>query len=228
MTVSRLVVLLAASALLAACDRASPPAPPVDGTPAVPPGGAIAEKKDVFTVVMVGDSLTAGFGLAAADALPVRLEAALRAEGRNVAIVNAGVSGDTTKDALGRFDWAISDKPNAVLIALGGNDLLRGVAPAETEKNLRAMIEAAKEKGVKVALAGMKAPGNYGAEYRAAFNAIYPRLAAAYEIPLYPFLLDGVATDAALNQKDGIHPNPKGVATIVSRLAPFVAALSTP
>lgn len=145
--------------------------------------------------------------------------------GSNVTIVNAGVSGDTAADALARFDWGFAGEADGVLIALGGNDLLKGVDPEVTEENLRAIIVKAKARGLLVLLAGMRAPGNYGDDFRSAFDAIYPRLAREEGVAFYPFLLDGVGGEAALNQRDGIHPNPQGVAVIAGKLAPFIAGV---
>jgi acyl-CoA thioesterase-1 len=173
-------------------------------------------------LAILGDSLTAGFGLTPEQALPARLEAALRAEGRNVTVVNDGVSGDTSAGGLDRVEWSLGDKPDIVMIELGANDALRAVDPATTEHNLSAIIEKLKAAGVTVWLAGMMAPRNLGPDYVAAFDGLYKRLAEKYEVPLYPFLLDGVAQDPSLNQADGLHPNARGVEIIVQRLLPFV------
>ncbi|MBS0518566.1 MAG: arylesterase [Proteobacteria bacterium] len=173
-------------------------------------------------LAILGDSLAAGYGLAPEQAFPVRLQAALKAEGRNVTILNNGVSGDTSAGGLDRLDWMLGDKPDIVMVELGANDALRGIDPASTERNLSAIIEKLKAAGVTVWLAGMMAPRNFGPDYVAAFDGIYRRLADKYQVPLYPFLLDGVAQDAALNQADGLHPNTQGVAVIVRRLLPFV------
>lgn len=173
-------------------------------------------------IAMLGDSITAGYGLKPQEALPVKLEAALKAAGRDIAVVNHGVSGDTTAGGLARVDWMMGDKPRLVLVALGGNDALRGTDPAETERNLDAIITRLKAEGAAVMLFGMAAPRNYGPEYTKAFDGLYPRLAEKHKIPLYPFLLDGVAMERELNQADGIHPNIKGVETLVARIAPAV------
>jgi acyl-CoA thioesterase-1 len=173
-------------------------------------------------IAMLGDSITAGYGLAPREALPVKLEAALKAAGRDVAIVNHGVSGDTTAGGLARLDWMMGDKPRLVLVALGANDALRGTDPAETERNLDAIIAKLKAEGAAVMLFGMAAPRNYGPEYTKAFDGLYPRLAEKHRIPLYPFLLDGVAMERELNQADGIHPNIKGVEVLVARIAPAI------
>lgn len=181
-----------------------------------------AAAADPVRLMILGDSLTAGYGLPAEDAFPARLEAALDEEGRPVEVLNAGVSGDTTAGGLARLDWALAEEPTHVLVELGANDGLRGLDPAMTERNLDAIIRRLQEAGVKVMLAGMYAPPNLGREYGEAFNGIYPRLAEKYDIPLYPFFLEGVATMAELNQGDGIHPNARGVEVLVENIAPAV------
>lgn len=173
-------------------------------------------------LAILGDSLAAGYGVSPAQAMPARLEAALKNAGRNVTIVNHGVSGDTTAGGLERIDWMMADKPDIVIVELGGNDVLRGTDPATTERNLDGIITKLKAAGVTVWLAGMLAPRNYGSEYAQQFDGIYKRLADKHDVALYPFFLDGVAADPALNQPDGIHPNPKGVDVIVERILPFV------
>ncbi len=179
-------------------------------------------RAQTLRIAMLGDSITAGYGLKPQEALPVKLEAALKAAGRDIAVVNHGVSGDTTAGGLARLDWMMGDKPRLVLVALGGNDALRGTDPAETERNLDAIIAKLKAEGAAVMLFGMAAPRNYGPEYTKAFDGLYPRLAEKHKIPLYPFLLDGVAMERELNQADGIHPNVKGVDILVTRIAPAV------
>ena len=173
-------------------------------------------------LVVLGDSLAAGLGVKPEQSFPSRLETALKAQGRNVTILNQGVSGDTTAGGLDRVDWLLSDKPDIVLIELGANDALRGTDPAVAERNLSAIIEKLKTAGTAVWLAGMMAPRNFGPEYVAAFDGLYKRLADKYQVPLYPFILDGVAQDSALNQADGLHPNVKGAQIIADRLLPFV------
>ena len=172
-----------------------------------------------------GDSLTAGYGLAPEQAFPVRLEAALRRQGIEVRVVNAGVSGDTTAGGLARLDWALADKPDLVILALGANDALRGIAPATVRDNLDKMIRKIEANGAKVLLIGMLAPPNWGAEYESAFDRIFPDLAKAHNVQLYPFFLQGVAMKPELNQPDGLHPNERGVAVLVDRLAPVIARL---
>ena len=173
-------------------------------------------------LAFLGDSLTAGYGVSPAQAIPARLEAALKAQGRNVTVLNHGVSGDTAAGGLARVDWMLGDKPDIVLVELGANDALRGSDPAQAERNLDEIITKLKAANVTVWLAGMLAPRNFGPEYAASFDGMYKRLADKHGVPLYPFLLDGVAQDPALNQADGIHPNVKGVDVVVERLLPFV------
>lgn len=173
-------------------------------------------------LAILGDSLTAGYGVRPDEAVPARLETALRKQGRNVTVINHGVSGDTSAGGLERVDWMLGDKPDIVLVELGANDALRALDPAATEKNLDAIVERLKAAGVTVWLAGMLAPRNYGADYAGQFDGLYGRVAERHGVPLYPFFLDGVAQDPALNQADGIHPNPKGVDVVVERLLPFV------
>ncbi|WP_084457697.1 arylesterase [Desulfocurvus vexinensis] len=177
------------------------------------------------TLLAVGDSLTAGYGLPASAALPAVVEALLRQEGLDVRIVNAGVSGDTTSGGLARLPWLLEERPDCAWLALGANDGLRGQDPALMEANLDAMLELFAARGVPVLLIGMRAMENYGADYAARFDAVFPRVAARHGVPLHPFLLDGVALDPALNQDDGIHPNERGVAVIARALLPGVRAL---
>ena len=184
-----------------------------------------ADAAETVRIMALGDSLTAGFGLAAADSFPVQLEAALKARGVPAEVSNAGVSGDTTAGGLARLDWALSDKPDLVIVALGANDSLRGVDPAVTRANLAAILDKLKTRDLPVLLAGTYAPPNLGRAYETAFNGIYPELADQYGVLLYPFFLEGVATDSALNQADGLHPNAKGVAVIVTRITPYVIRL---
>lgn len=176
-------------------------------------------------LLVLGDSLTAGYGLPAADAFPAQLERALEARGRDVRVINAGVSGDTTAGGLARLDWALAEDPGYAIVALGSNDGLRGVDPAVTARNLSEIVERLKARNVKVLLAGMYAPPNLGREYGDAFNAVYPRLADRYDVALYPFFLDGVAAVPEYNQMDGLHPNRQGVAVMVEHILPYVTAL---
>jgi acyl-CoA thioesterase I len=176
-------------------------------------------------LMVLGDSLTAGYGLPEKDAFTVRLQAALEQNGIEATVINAGVSGDTTAGGLARIGWALSDKPTHAIVELGANDALRGIDPKTTRRNLDAIIKRLQAAGVRVMLAGMYAPPNWGREYEADFRSIYPDLARKYGIGLYPFFLDGVAARPDLNQADGIHPNEKGVAVIVERIMPSVRRL---
>jgi acyl-CoA thioesterase-1 len=181
------------------------------------------------TIVALGDSLTAGYGLPRKDAFTARLGAALAAAGVKARVVNAGVSGDTSAGGLARIDWLLAEKPDLVIVELGANDALRGLDPEETRRNLDAILARIKTSGARVLLAGMRAPPNMGREYAADFDRIFPDLAKQHKVPLYPFFLDGVAADPALNQADGIHPNAKGVSVIVDRiLPPLMRALGEP
>jgi acyl-CoA thioesterase-1 len=176
-------------------------------------------------IVALGDSLTAGFGLPQSEAFPAQLEAALKARGQDVKVVNAGVSGDTASAGLARLDWALPEDAGAVIIELGANDALEGLDPAATKATLEKIITQVKARGLPILLAGMEAPRNLGKEYVAAFHAIYPDLAARYDLILYPFFLDGVALDDSLTLDDGMHPNAKGVALIVQGILPKVEEL---
>jgi acyl-CoA thioesterase-1 len=176
-------------------------------------------------VLAFGDSLTAGLGLSASEAFPARLAARLNDEGIDIRMVNAGVSGDTTTDGLARLDWALADKPDFVILALGANDAMRGIDPKIVRANLDKMIDKIQASGARLMLLGMLAPANWGAQYEHEFDRIYPELAKVHDVPLYPFFLDGVAMNPALNQPDGIHPNQRGVAIMVDHIAPLVAKM---
>lgn len=162
------------------------------------------------TILCLGDSLTAGYGLDEAQAWPAVAQALANADGKSWTFINAGVSGDTTQAARNRLDWALRAKPDVVVIALGGNDGLRGIDPATTEANLRQIIERVLQRGARPILAGMQLPTNLGDDYREQFTAIYPRLATEFTIPLIPFLLEGVGGVRELNLSDQIHPNADG------------------
>ena len=177
------------------------------------------------TILALGDSLTAGYGLDAGHAMPDVLQGALKKDGKDVTIINAGVSGDTAVQGAARLDWALTDDVKAIILELGANDALRGLPPEQTDKALREIMDKAKAKNLPVLILGMKAPPNMGADYQAKFDAIYPKLASDYGAALYPFYLDGVAAQPQLNQPDGIHPNDQGVAIIVPKLLPFVEQL---
>lgn len=177
------------------------------------------------TLLALGDSLTAGYGLPEIDSFPSQLQKALQAKGRTVRVVNAGVSGDTSAGGLARLDWALADKPQAAIVALGANDGLRGLDPAKMEANLDAIVGKLQDAGIKVLLAGMEAPPNLGPDYGKAFRGAYAHIAERRKVGLYPFFLDGVAANPALNQKDGMHPTAQGVAIIVGRMMPAVEKL---
>jgi acyl-CoA thioesterase-1 len=179
----------------------------------------------VPVILDFGDSLTAGYGVPAGQAFPARLEAWLHERGIAARVVNAGVSGDTTAGGVARLDWALADKPDLVILALGANDALRGIEPSTVRDNLDKMIGRIEATGAKVLLLGMLAPPNWGEEYKRAFDQIFPELAHLHHLPLYPFFLEGVAMNPELNQPDGLHPNEKGVAVLVDRIAPVVAEL---
>ncbi|WP_376957910.1 arylesterase [Azospirillum sp. A26] len=176
-------------------------------------------------LLALGDSLTAGYGLPEPQGFTRQLEKALAAKGYSVTVVNAGVSGDTTAGGRARLDWALADKPDAAIVELGANDMLRGLDPGQARANLDAILKTLKERKVPTLLAGMFASPSLGKPYTDSFNAIYPDLAKTYDVPLYPFFLDGVALQQALIQPDGLHPNAQGVAVIVERILPSVAAL---
>ena len=184
-----------------------------------------ASAADEPRIVVLGDSLTAGFGLAQEDAFPARLEAALRAKGHQWQVIDAGISGDTSAGGVARLDWVLADRPDIVIVELGANDGLRGLPTDRMEVNLDAILARTVESGASTLLAGMRAPANFGAEYAAAFRAVYERLAARHRVAFYPFFLEGIAMEPALNQPDGIHPNAAGVAEIVRRILPHVVAL---
>jgi acyl-CoA thioesterase I len=174
--------------------------------------------------VVLGDSLSAGLGLSAADAFPAKLQKALKDKGVDVEITNAGVSGDTASGGRDRLDWSMPQGTEAVIVELGANDALRGTDPAITRSALSDIVSRLKARGVAVLLLGMLAPPNYGSDYAARFNTIYPDLSKSFGVPLYPFFLDGVAADPKLNQADGIHPTAEGVDIIVKKILPTVEA----
>ena len=225
-------VLLAVLLVLAACSREAGTEAPVSApAPAAPPAST-AQDADASTqpkIVVLGDSLTAGLGLAPSDAYPALIEQKLRAAGFAWDVVNAGVSGDTSAAGLARVDWAL-DQPNVkiLVLELGANDGLRGLPVDEMKKNLAAVIERAQSKHISVLLAGMEAPPNFGPDYTVSFRQAYRDLAKQYHVALLPFLLDKVAGNAALNQGDGIHPNLEGERIVADNvwtaLKPIVSA----
>jgi acyl-CoA thioesterase-1 len=173
-------------------------------------------------ILAFGASIVAGYGLEAADTLPVQLEKALRTRGIEATVINSGVSGETSAGGLARLDWALADDPDLVIVDLGGNDALRGLDPQATEANLDAIVSRLRADKRGVLIAGMLAPPNLGADYAAAFNAVFRDVAERHKVVLYPFILDGVVMDPSLNQEDGIHPNAAGVKVIVERMLPYV------
>lgn len=197
--------------------------------PGLSAAAARAAPEAETVVVAFGDSLSAGYGLGPGESVPARLEAELTARGFPVRVINAGVSGDTTNGGLARLDWVLASvpggRPALVIVELGANDALRGIDPALTRKNLNAILQVLTKRQIPVLLSGMVAPPNMGAEYGAAFNSIYPDLAAKYPVTYDPFFLEGVAAKPNLNQMDGMHPNAAGARLIAKRLAPIVSAL---
>ncbi len=216
--------------LLAGCDRTPEVPTPPPATSAVSPGVAHvattpAPQGPERLILAFGDSLYAGYGLDRGQSLPDAVQNRLRKDGINATIVNAGVSGDTSAAGRQRFAFALDNmkrKPDLVLIGLGGNDVLRQISPAETRKNMTAMLDEAKRRGIPVVLTGMMAPPNLGPDFSAQFNTIWPDLAKRYDATLYPFILDGVIGDAQLMQADHVHPNQTGVIKIAARVAPAV------
>ncbi len=174
------------------------------------------------TVLVLGDSLTAGYGLENGESFPVQLEKRLQAAGYDVDVVNAGVSGDTTAGGLARIEWTLVDRPEIVIVELGGNDALRGLDPTQVYANLDRILARLKTAGCRVILAGMLAPRNLGYEYSSKFDRVYPDLAKRHNVLFYPFFLEGVATDHKLNQADGVHPNAAGVLRVVAGITPLV------
>jgi acyl-CoA thioesterase I len=186
--------------------------------------GSLAADKPV-RIVALGDSLTAGYQLPAAEAFPAKLERALRAKGLAVEVANAGVSGDTSTGGLSRLDWSVPEGTDAVILELGANDVLRGIEPKVTRAALDEIVGKLKQRGIEILLCGMLSPPNMGPEFAREFNAIFPDLAAKHGVALYPFFLEGVAADAKLNLSDGMHPNAAGVDEIVRRILPEAEAL---
>jgi acyl-CoA thioesterase I len=183
--------------------------------------GATASPAEPLKLVGFGDSLMAGYQLPQEDALPAQLQRNLVAKGHDVVITNAGVSGDTTSGGLARVDWSVPDGTDGVILELGANDALRGIAPEQTARNLDQIITRLKARNIPVLLIGMLAPPNMGGEYAARFNAIYPDLAKKYDLPLYPFMLEGVITERKLLLEDGMHPNTEGLAVMAERMLPL-------
>jgi acyl-CoA thioesterase I len=176
-------------------------------------------------MVVLGDSLSAGYGLPAPAAFPARLQKALADKGMKVDMINAGVSGDTSSGGRDRLDWSIPEGTEAVILELGANDALRGIDPAVTRAAPSDILTRLKARKIAVLMCGMLAPPNYGSDYAARFNTIYPELSKSFDVPLYPFFLEGVAADAKLNQGDGMHPTADGIDVIVKNILPMVEAL---
>jgi len=195
----------------------------VAGALATAAAAGVAQAQTSFALVTLGDSLTAGLGLAKAQAYPSVLEGLLQSRGYAVRVVNAGVSGDTVAAGLARVEWSVPKTANGVLVALGANDMLQGIEPARTRADLDALLGKLKQRNQKIAIAGIQAGLNWGPDYERDFNRIFPELAKKYSAPLYPFLLKDVALVTALNQPDMIHPNAAGARRIAENLAPFVA-----
>jgi len=192
---------------------------------AAAPAARLAAADRPMTIVALGDSLAAGFGLAAKDAFPAKLQAALAAKGIAATIVDAGVSGDTASGGLARLAWSLPDDADGVIVELGANDALRGIDPAVPRNALDAILRRLKERGIPVLLCGMLSPPNLGTDYARAFNAIYPDLARTYDTVFFPFFLDGVVTNRQLIQCDGLHPTAAGVDAIVVNVLPKVEEL---
>lgn len=200
-------------------------APAVAEEAQVAPAATTDKAVESIKVVALGTSLTAGYGLEQGQGFVPQLQSALDRAGISVLIENAGVSGDTSAGGLARLDWSLNEDVDAVIVELGSNDALRGFEPQQTRENLTAILEALKARGLPVLLTGMLAPPNLGEEYGEEFASIYPDLAAEYDVLFYPFFLEGVAAEASLNQADGIHPNPDGVAVIVEAITPYAVQL---
>ena len=221
-----LLCALALPLMLASCERSKgggnppPAAEPAQAAPADPGDtrAGAAPANDLPTIVCLGDSLTAGHGVPEAEAWPTLLQQRLDAEGYRYRVVNAGVSGDTSAGGLARMDWLLRQRIDILIVELGANDGLRGLDPAETEKNLAAIVEKGRANAAQVVLAGMRMPVNYGAEYKGRFDAIFPALAARYHLPLVPFLLEGVAGRRDLNLPDGIHPTGAGYKIVLDNV----------
>lgn len=190
----------------------------------VVPDAPVSEKQ--VQIIGLGDSLMAGYQLQGDESLTSQLEKALHDKGLNVSIGNAGVSGDTSEGGLARVDWSVPDGTDGVILELGANDALRGIAPEATEKNLSMIIEKLQARKIQVLLVGMIAPPNMGGDYAKRFNGIYKRLADQYKVPLYPFILDGVATNPSLKLSDGMHPNAQGVGVMVQHMLPIMQSFT--
>ena len=211
------VLAVVVGCLLGGCDKKSTPAPAAPRTPAAVAG----------TIVAMGDSLTAGYGLNEAEAYPAQLEKKLRAAGHNWNVVNAGISGETSSAALARVEWILKLKPDIVILETGANDGLRGIDPQLTKKNIDETVRILKEKRVTVVLAGMRMVTSMGQDFTQQFAAIYPEVAAKHDLILVPFFLQGVAGTPNLNQDDGIHPTAEGYRIITDNIYPFIVKVIT-
>jgi acyl-CoA thioesterase I len=189
---------------------------------------AVPAEARTLKILALGSSLTQGYGLPPGTEFTTQLQAALKASGIDAEVENAGVSGDTSSGGLSRLDWSLADHPDAAIIELGSNDMLRGIPPEVTEKNLRTILTTLQKDHIAVLLTGMQAQRNLGADYVKAFDGIYPRLAKDYNVVFYPFFLDGVALNPKLNQADGMHPNPAGEKIVVARMLPYVRKMLAP
>jgi acyl-CoA thioesterase-1 len=216
--------LVLLTVVAAACGGADPsdhapaprPAPPANPRTTAAP--ATVARSDAPTIVCLGDSLTAGLGLPTERAYPALLAQRIKAEGLDYEVVNAGVSGDTSAGGLSRLDWALQGNVRVLVVALGGNDGLRGVAPDTLQRNLSEIVERAQARGIRVLLAGMEAPPNFGRDYIVSFHKVYPAVAEKYHVPLVPFLLQDVAGIDNLNQPDGIHPTAAGARIVADNV----------
>jgi len=228
-----IALFLASAFLLSGCDEhIGSPAPKIQGTSVdarpgakAPPPSNAAFRGEERILVAFGDSLTAGLGVTSGESYPAQLQEKLALAGYRYRVVNAGVSGDTSAGALRRVDWVLKSKPDLVILEIGANDGLRGLDLQETRGNLEQIIQRLAAGGAKVVLAGMKLPPNYGRAYSDAFQSLYPQLAGKYGLPFIPFFLEGVATQSALNQADGIHPTVAGYRIIVENIWPVVSPL---
>lgn len=221
-----LLALFLLAALAAACgpgDRAAMPAQAAAPAPAAPRPQPRPEPADEPLVVFLGDSLTAGYGLEGGQAFPALVEKRLEEQGIPLQALNAGVSGDTTAGGLARLDWLLSQKPEVVVVGLGGNDGLRGLPLDQAERNLREIVRRSRAAGARVLLLGMQIPPNYGPEYAQGFRDMYPRIAGEMDVPLVPFALEGVGGVAELNQADGLHPTAEGQEKVAELVTPYVA-----
>lgn len=217
-----IAILFLLPAMMTACGpgESEAPVPAARPAPAPPPVSAAVRTEPV--VVFLGDSLTAGYGLEESQAYPTLVEASLEKAGHPIRMVNAGVSGDTTAGGLARLDWLLSQKPDVVVVGLGGNDGLRGLPLEQAEKNLREIVRRSKAAGARVLLLGMLMPPNLGPEYTKGFAEMYPRIAKEMDVPLVPFLLEGVGGVARLNQQDGLHPTAEGQAKVAATVTPYL------